>query len=405
MAERSNVTVGDRIAMWRGLRGWTQRELADFAGLSPAFIGFLESGARDLNRRRDLNALAEALQCNPEDLTGEPFTPRDESGVLAYTAIPGLRAALLDGGPDLPPDVPARPLDALAHEVDWAQRKLADARYDSYGPRVPALVDELHVHAHTGPEDITRRALSLLVEVCYLAYGLARATGHPELALIAAEKGLQAARRVGDPALVGFIQWVQVLALERAGATRRAPKLAEAAVDAIEPHASGDPITAQVHGMLHLASGLLLARTENKPASDAHLDEAAAIARHTGESNDLYLHFGPTNVAMWRVGAAVELGDGPAALEVARSIDPQVIHGPAREADFYLELGRGLAQRPDGGQDREALRLFLRAEHLSPQKVRTDPLVRDVLAGMLRRDRSGSIDLRSLGKRIGVLAD
>jgi len=391
--------------MWRSLRGWSQRQLADFSGLSPAFIGFLESGARDLNRRRDLNALAEALQCNPEDLTGEPYTPRDTAGVLAYSAIPGLRVALLDGGPDYPPDVPARPLDDLAREVDWAQRKLADAKYDVFGPRVPALLDELHVHAGGGDEGEARRALALLVEVCYLAYGLARATGHPELGLIAADKGLQAARRVGDPALTGFIQWVQVLALERAGARRRAPQMAEAAVEAIQPFASRDSVTAQVYGMLHLASGLLLARTDDKAASDAHLDEAADLAQRTGERNDLFLHFGPTNVAMWRVGAAVELGEGPGALEVARTIDPQVIHGPAREADFYLELGRGLAQRDDGVQDRDAVRLFLRAERLAPQKVRTDPLIRDVIAGMLRRDRTGNVDLRSLAKRIGVLTD
>jgi len=105
---------------------------------------------------------------------------------------------------------------------------------------------------------------------------------------------------------------------------------------------------------------------------------------------------------MWRVGAAVELGEGPRAVEVAQRIDPDVLDSPARAADFYLELGRALAQSDDGSRDAEALRMFLRAERLAAQKVHTDPLVRSIVVGMSRRDRAGRLDLRSFASRIRV---
>ncbi len=405
MAESRNVTVGDRIAMWRSLRGWSQRQLADFSGLSPAFIGFLESGARQLNRRRDLYALADALQCTPEDLTGEMPVLSDPAGVAVQTVVPSLRTALIDGGPDLPPDVRAREVDALMRELRWAQRVWTDGRYEAFGPRVPALIDELHVHAASADEHTSHRALAALVEAYDLAQGLARVLGRPELGMVAAEKAHHAAVQTQERALIGFARWMQTMAMERAGGRRRAPRLADAAIREMEPHAGAGDEQAQMYGMLHLLAGLLAARADRAEESAEHLDEAEALARRTGEGNAFWLHFGPTNVAMWRVGAAVESGEGPRALEIVRGIDAAVIHSPAREADFCMEVGRGLAQQEDGSRDHEALRWFLRAERLAAQKVRSDPLVRGIVEGMARRDRAGNVDLRSFARRIGVGAE
>lgn len=405
MAESRSVTVGDRIALWRGLRGWTQRQLADFCGLSAGFIGMLEAGQRQLNRRRDLYALADALQCTPEDLTGEPFVPGNADEARAYSAIPDLRVALLDGGLEDPPDVPVRPLDEVRRDVEWSLRQWTAGRYDSYGPRVPRLLDELHVLAADPDERTARPALAALVEANYLAYGLAKGLGHPDLALLAGQQAYEAAVRTGDPTLIGFASWVHVMGLERAGARRRAPRATAAALARMEPHAGAGDAAAQVYGMLHLISGLLAARFEDRPLSDDHLAEADRLAVRTGEGNAFQLHFGPTNVAMWRVEAAVELGEGPRGQQIATAVDPSVLASPTREADFCLVLGRGLAQREDGARDREALRLFLRAERLSSHKVHNDPLVRGIVAGMASRDRSGNADLRSFAQRIGVGAE
>lgn len=405
MAQPRVVTVGDRIAMWRGLRGWSQRQLADFSGLSAGFVGMLESGQRQLVRRRDLSVLADALQCTPEDLTGEPYVPGDADEARAYSAIPDLRVALLDGGVDDPPDVPVRPLDEVRRDIAWSQRQWTQGRYDSFGPRVPRLLDELHALAASTDEATARAALVALVEANYLAYVLAKGLGHPDLALVAGHNAVEAAKRAGDPTLVGFADWVQIMGLERAGARRKAPKAAAAALARMEPHAGASDTAAQVYGMLHLIAGLLAARFEDRALSDQHLMEAESLALHTGEGNAFQLHFGPTNAAMWRVESAVELGEGPRGEQMASDVDPIAVASPTREADFCLVLGRGLAQREDGARDREALRLFLRAERLASHKVHNDPLVRGIIEGMARRDRVGSMDLRSFARRIGIGAE
>lgn len=401
MAEPRSVTVGDRIAMWRGLRGWSQKQLADFSGLTVGFIGMLESGARQLNRRRDLTAIAEALQCTPEDLTGEPYGPADEADARAYAAIPDLRIALLDSSPEDPPDVQPRPLARLVEDLRRAQRAWHAGRYDVFGPLVPRLLEELYVLAADRDEPSARQALSVLVEASYLADVLAKGLGHPDLALLASDRARQAAAMSGDPALIGFADWVLIMTLERAGARRRAPKMAAAAVERMEPHGGDGPETGQVYGMLQLVSGLIAARFQNPDAAQGHLDEAAALADRLGQGNAYQLHFGPTNVDMWRVESAVELGEGPRAVELDRDLDPSVVHSPTREAAYWVVLGRGLAQRDDGGQDREAVTMFLRAERLNAQGVRRDPLVREIVAAMARRDRSGNVDLRSLARRLG----
>jgi len=405
VAEPGNVTVGDRIAMWRGLRGWSQRRLADFAGLSPAFIGFLESGARQLNRRRDLSALAEALQCTPEDLTGEPYVPGDQQEARAYSAIPDLRVALLDLDLDDPPDVEPRDLDAVRRDVEWAQRQWTGGRYDSFGPHVPGLLNDLYALAASRDEAVARQGRALLVDMLYLAYSLAKGLGHPTLSLVAAQNAHEVASRTDDPSLVGFASWLQVKALERAGARRKGPRAVADAIASMEPHAGASSAAAQVYGMLHLVAGLLTARFLRPDEAQGHLDQAVAIAERTGEGNAFQLHFGPTNAAMWRVEAAVELGEGPRGLEIAQRVDPSVIASPLREADFCLVQGRALAQWQDGSRDREALRLFLRAERLAAHKVHNDPLVRGIVEGMARRDRAGSVDLRSFARRIGVGAE
>jgi hypothetical protein len=105
---------------------------------------------------------------------------------------------------------------------------------------------------------------------------------------------------------------------------------------------------------------------------------------------------------MWRVESAVDLGEGPRGQQIAAGVDPSAVASATREADFCLVLGRGLAQREDGARDREALRLFLRAERLASHKVHNDPLVRGIVGGMARRDRVASVDLRSFAKRVGV---
>ena len=63
----SNTTLGKRIAQLRQDRGWTQKELADKAGITQNHVSRVEKD-RMKPRRSTLKGLAEAFEIRVEDL-------------------------------------------------------------------------------------------------------------------------------------------------------------------------------------------------------------------------------------------------------------------------------------------------------------------------------------------------
>ncbi len=157
--------------------------------------------------------------------------------------------------------------------------------------------------------------------------------------------------------------------------------------------------------MVHLASALLAARVGDRDEVAGHMTEAAALAERTGERNTALQHFGPTNVALWRVALAVDLGEGPAAAEAAE-VDPmpvEVLGSRLRTANLSLDLARGWAQA-DGDRDERALRQLDAADRAAPTLVRNHPLARELLAELYVRARRRVWELESLRNRFGVAA-
>ena len=79
--------------------------------------------------------------------------------------------------------------------------------------------------------------------------------------------------------------------------------------------------------------------------------------RGWGERNGFRQHFGPTNVAAWRVSIGIELGEGVRAYEDATRapIDVTALGSAERSSSLHLDLARVLVQ--DGGtRDGEAIR-------------------------------------------------
>ncbi len=61
---------------------------------------------------------------------------------------------------------------------------------------------------------------------------------------------------------------------------------------------------------MHLTFAQIAARSGSSDDAHGHLDEADRIAQRVGERNALRRHFGPTNIACWRVAVGIELGEG-----------------------------------------------------------------------------------------------
>jgi hypothetical protein len=77
---------------------------------------------------------------------------------------------------------------------------------------------------------------------------------------------------------------------------------------------------------------------------------------------------------------------------------------PGRRADYWSEIGRGLAASKSTRD--EAITALLRAEELAPQRIRAHPLLRETVADLHRRSRTGALDreLRGLAWRMGIVA-
>jgi tetratricopeptide (TPR) repeat protein len=304
------------------------------------------------------------------------------------------------------PDIPARPVDELVRWAAAANEHTANSRYADAGRGLGDLLAELHVHVVTGNDDTRRTALPALVEACFVGSGTARALGNTDLAVAAARRAEDAAHLLDDPALNGFAAMTSTSALSCSGARFRAKRVASEALEAIEPAAdpsTRDTSAAEASGMLHLSSAQLAAKDRRADDAHAHLAEAMDLAAHTGERNQLQFSFGPGNVTAWSLSVAVELREGPT---LAEQIDQQPDFDTQlplddRRAALHFDLARAYMQA-DGARDTAALRHLDLADRIAPQRIRHDPIARELVHILDLRAKLRIWELDSLKNRLGV---
>jgi transcriptional regulator with XRE-family HTH domain len=387
--------IGARVRAVRVRQGMSLGALAAATGLSKAHLSRIERGERSLDRRSTLQTIADALRTPVAELTGQPFAPRNQAENTAHAAALAIRDVLMGTELGEDPGGSGRPMSVLEREL-WRVERLAEASdYAGFGPLLPALLTDAHA-AIAG--DDRQAGLSLLVRCCFAVERLCKGTGYHELAWIAAERALAAARLSDDPTLIGATNVLRGFALVWTGARPRERALAIVTRGAEE--LSRHPTTddgAEVLGMLHLVASLAHTVAGRPGLAGDRMQEALALAAHTGDGNAFGLCFGPTNVGAWRVALAVEQGEGGAVAELAAQVNEAMLP-PFRRASMLTDLGRGLAR--ERGRHEEAIQVLLRAEALAPHQVHGDPFAREAVAALLTT--AGSAKLRSLARRVGV---
>jgi transcriptional regulator with XRE-family HTH domain len=381
--------------------------VAGRVGIAKGYLSMLETGKRSFTRRGLIENLADVLGCSPADLIGAPTVAPDARTVRAASAIPPLAAALHDTTLDDVPDVPTRPAGELAALARAALAESDQMRFDAVaGSALGDLVTELHIVAATGKPEERAAALVGLVEACFVASRLAANLGDQSLALTAIGRGWDSARRAERPDLVGLMTMGRGLSLNRIGARRRAVGVVDTALAELadEPGPTlTDTRVTEARGMLHLAGAQLAARDGRESDVAVHLEEARSLAAFTGERNHMLYHFGPTNVAAWRLAVAVETDQGPEEAERFAASDVELgIFGSAdRVSSVHFDLARAYAQA-GGARDGEALRHIDRADRIAPIRVRRDPLTRELVADLDRRAKRRVWELDSLRRRVGI---
>lgn len=134
--------------------------------------------------------------------------------------------------------------------------------------------------------------------------------------------------------------------------------------------------------MLHLRTAVAAARHQDRQTAGELLGRATRAADQLGEdANYWQTGFGPTNVELHRLSAALDLGD--VAYVVDRGPGVAVNHMPTeRGVSHMIDVARALSLV---ARDDEALDYLLTAERAAPTMVRHNPVVRETVKAMHRR--------------------
>ncbi|MER7331718.1 MULTISPECIES: helix-turn-helix transcriptional regulator [unclassified Micromonospora] len=384
--------IGLRVARWRDIAGLTQLELADRVGYSREYISMIENGSRIVTKRSLLIALATALGVSVNDLTGQPDRPRSRDELAVYSAVPNLRGALDDEPDTLHP----LHVDQLTAGVDQAMRARMMCDYPALARILPSLIADTRRLADSD----NPAGLALFVRAAVCAALTIKPFGYVDLSARLSERAELAARLLDRPvelAAARFAAAQTALSSGTSGGQRRS--LHTAATAAAQLGDSGGDDHLSWYGMLHLHAALSAASLGRTTDVATHLAEAEATATRT-TSDPWRMEWSPANVAVWRVGVAVENGEPERAPEYARRVDRTQLRTANRLARLHIDAGRG---HYAAGEPEQAVRRFLAADEVSGPELRSRTTVREIVAQLVRdARRGGSDELRDLAVRMGV---
>ncbi|MEU1956144.1 helix-turn-helix domain-containing protein [Nocardia rhamnosiphila] len=396
--------VGQQVRAIRARRGISQQVLADRVGFSRSAIAKYETGERPVDSRSTLYALAQALGVTVGDLTGHEQDRFDPSAAGFHTSVPDIETALWTAG-NTTPTGPTRTLDELATAAQHAAKLRIDCDYATLGPMLAPMLTDCYRHLRDAAGADRDRAWDVLASIAHTTAAALKARGYSALSWTAAQEADKAAENIGGTAATAAAAFArsQVL-LSRPGSLTAALEFAEGTAERI----SADVRTVgevETLGMLHLQASLVTAALGGDP--EPHLAEAAEQADRlaTADPGTSILRtptFGPANVAVWRMSAAMERREPGQVLALAPTLSPNELPAEGRRAQYFVEIGRAHAMQRNY---QDSLYALLRAEHAAPQHVRNMGHVKELVGHMMRTARRDLTtgDLGKLAQRVGVV--
>jgi hypothetical protein len=220
--------------------------------------------------------------------------------------------------------------------------------------------------AALGGED--QRIHRVLADTYHVIASIMLKLGDEVLAVLAAQRSLEAAQATADPVTVACSGRAMTHALMSAGHTDRGISVAITLGDALRRSPAGStPSGLSAHGALMLRAAIAAARADQRHTAATLLKEADAAAGLFGrDSNDCWTGFGPTNVQLHRVHIALTLGDAGAALAKADRVDLSRIELAERKASFLKDVAQASLMR---GKPSEALIALEQAHNIAPEEV------------------------------------
>jgi transcriptional regulator with XRE-family HTH domain len=382
-------TIGRRLRQIRQSRRKSLRVVAGLAGISASHLSRIENGERALGSRSLTVALANALQIAPSELTRLPV-PAPANG-HSDAAIDAVRRVLIAISRHRPGG-----RVASVEELRTRARAIESVNYHQRGVDLPDLIRDLHTSLAAGKCVAELLDLAVLVHA-QTTRGWLYIVGAPlDLRREAATLAQRVAEERDDPTALGVAAWGAVIEMLAVGAF----DLAQDELDSVTvPTDTSQGL--QLNGMLALASSLVAAADKRPGDAHAALRHATELAQHTGQGNAFLMGFGPANVGIWTMAAALESDDPDIAIQVAQRLNPKEHPSRERQATYWMDYGRALTRvrRRD-----DAVRALRTAEELFPLRVLRNPFAREALAELVAHSRRDAVgrELRGMAYRAGL---
>lgn len=400
--------LGENLARIRKARNLSQEELAASAGVAVDTVARIERGERQTTRTATLNKLATALGVQPSTLLGilppphEPNSAGDVSdlrrALTSSSEVPGL-----GDFSDLHETVP---LTLLRSSLSYAWHAYIAGRHAELLHTLPVLLTDAHRLVYEAKGARLNSAYAALSSAYRLGAGTAGRFGLDDLAFIAAERAVRAARISDDPDIgiavsTRYLVWVLV----RQGRTAEAELVAVRMAERVEPRMSERNARALgVFGNLlfNAASAALRADRGDRAKELLRVAQAAAVRSGKDEVSEAGI-FGPHIAAIQGVEHAVRQGDPETAVHLAESVP--AANGPVPafwEAGHRIHLASAYTELR---QERRALTLLAEARDLAPDWVRYQPLGAGVMREIVdRATRRRNEEFAELAEHYGVVA-
>lgn len=386
--------TGTRIREQRRLARLTQRGLAARLPYSYSLLNQVECGARPATADF-VAACAHALGIDVTVLTGQPYVTELQRDRLAELVRP-IREALdlydLGVNPDLQVRTPAELITA----ADRLCEQVRATHLRNAARALPTAIAELTHTAWAAPSTELWQALASTYRT---AHDITVKLGYYDLSAVALDRMAWAAERASDPCLGAVRQYMRALVYFREGEYRIGQRLI----------ASGHGIVGQseetrealaVAGQLHLGASVICARAGDEAAVKRHIGEAADIAKRTHDASDVHwLSFGPANVRLHRMSAAVEMGQYDDALKQSRRMRLPASLATSRRAHFLIDTAR--TEMETGHTDR-ALDHLVEARKVAPEQTRYHPGARETVRGLVHLARRTPDSLNNMAAWVGL---
>ncbi|GAA1873990.1 helix-turn-helix transcriptional regulator [Myceligenerans crystallogenes] len=397
----SDETIGDRIAHHRKVRRLTQTALAERASVSVSILRKIEQGSRDATPVL-VAALAKALSVDVSTLNGQPYDRNGRRPDQIHALMPPLRRALAYWDVAPAPETSPRGWGLLEADAREVSRLRQAGQHMQVAARLPALLLETTARAEDTIGGERERYFEILTVLLFAAHSVTYKTGYEDLSTVVEDRLVWASAQSSDPLMQALAAWARTTSLLRAGAYDVGQTLLERAQADVDVRVDGSA-GQYMAGSLHLRGAILAARAGDAQSAETHLVEARNLADRAGADSNggwYQLTFGPSNVGVHDVATAIELGDGPTALNRAEPLRLASGFPAIRAGHHYMDLARAYLWQ---GRNDRALACLYRARELAPQQTRHHPTTREVLRMLVRAHRQANEPLARFSAWVGMV--